>query len=240
MITRRHFLQLSSVALLESLTSKVQAHPPVPKKVVVFSGHTAKGGNKGALSCQGRYEFVYNDEVVKRLGEKSNHSLDYYPVLATSNVHLYQRPQMAQRIQADAYLEIHHDSMLQRYREQMRDVPANDQRWQEFGGFSLYYYPDNIFARQSRQLAERIADELLIFLHPDSYHYTHEGLQVVDKLRAVYSRNLYVNRHARMPSVVVECGSIVKPAEEAFLSRSETRQRLAESIAVGVRKFFNL
>jgi N-acetylmuramoyl-L-alanine amidase len=50
-----------------------------------------------------------------------------------------------------------------------------------------------------------------------------------------YYDNLAVGRTAKMPSVLVEAGVIVNPAEEARLRDPEVRRRIARALAGGAK-----
>ncbi len=53
--------------------------------------------------------------------------------------------------------------------------------------------------------------------------------------RGVHSANFYVLRRARMPSILLESGFISNPKEERMLQKSGFRDKLAETIATGIR-----
>ncbi len=236
MISRREFLV---GALAASLYPKlVVAGLGSSRKAVIFSGHTSLPGNEGALSCTGKRERYYNDAVLKEMQQQTPSGLECLFFPATENLPLKQRPVLARQKGAELYLEIHHDSLFQGHLDQMKGVPAGDPRWNDFSGFSLHYSAGKEYGKQSFRFAQLLGEEMKKVLPSDTYHHRYERMPLADPERAIYRRHLYVNEHASMPSVVLECGYIINPREEAFLSQQDTRRKIAKAISEALQNYF--
>lgn len=85
-------------------------------------------------------------------------------------------------------------------------------------GPQVFYYPGST---EGQRLAEIIQSELIRQLSPE-------------KERVAMPENYMVVRSGDMPCVIVECGFISNPTEEALLKKSAYRIRIAQAIANGV------
>jgi len=216
-------------------TCSFPEHKVPERKVIVFSGHTTIPEKMGALSCRCIPEYQYNDAVLSYL--PPGEGIEYLLVPASENISLKKRPQMAKECAADLYLEIHHDSVPQEYLDTLLQLPEDDFRWAEVRGFSLHYTEKRKVSAQSLALAESLGNELKKFLLPDFFHHRYQDFILGDAERAIYERNLYVTRTAEMPAVLVECGYIINPREERFLTQEETQQRIALALHEGIKNY---
>lgn len=249
MLTRRNLLKAIGAGTLLLATPSLagEEHPKLPveqvriqrpsepPKIIIFAGHTTLPEKQGALSCTEIPEYQYNDAILPFLPKDDG--LEYLLIPASENIPLKKRPKLAQRLGAELYLEIHHDSIPQEHLDHLRTLAAEDPLWQEVRGFSLHYTEGKLFSPQSLALAQALGDQLKEFLVPDFYHQKHQRMELLDPERAIYQRNLYVTRFALMPAVLVECGYIINPPEEAKLSREETRKQIALALHQGVKKY---
>jgi len=131
---------------------------------------------------------------------------------------------------AALFVSIHHDSVQERYL-------AAPQR---FLGYSLFVSRLNPQAARSLACATAIGREMRSAgFTPSRYHadaVLGESRPFADEENGVhFFDNLAVARTARMPSVLVEAGVIVNPAEEARLRDPAVRGTIARAIAEGVR-----
>lgn len=56
----------------------------------------------------------------------------------------------------------------------------------------------------------------------------------------VREKNLHMTRETKMPAILVECGFISSPAQEAQLRQPETQKKLARAIAAGILDYLGL
>ncbi|MBM7855452.1 N-acetylmuramoyl-L-alanine amidase [Desulfohalotomaculum tongense] len=131
-----------------------------------------------------------------------------------ATVGLYQRTEMANKINADIFISIH----------------SNANSNPEIRGTSVYFYAPSHRAELHEQLADRrrlardIQTELV------------QQLKIPDK--GVRQDNLAVLRTSAMPSVLVETAYLSNPEEERMLQDSSFRQKAAEAIARGINAYF--
>jgi N-acetylmuramoyl-L-alanine amidase len=188
-------------------------------------------GEPGVISASGRAEFEYNLELAsevkadlekaglraRMIGEKGDYSVLHYRTRAAAG--------------ADLFLSIHHDSV------RLSQLP-NAHR---FAGFSLFVSRRNPHAGRSLACASAIGSEMRAAgFTPSRYHadpVLGEDRPFADEENGVhFYDNLAVAHTARMPSVLVEAGVIVNPAEDSRMRDPEIRARIARAIAEGVAK----
>jgi N-acetylmuramoyl-L-alanine amidase len=198
------------------------------KEVAVDVGHYA--AEPGVLSASGRPEFEYNRDLalevkteleraglqVRLIGERGDYAV------------LHHRTRDAKG--AELFVSIHHDSVKERL------LPEADR----FAGFSLFISKFNPEAEKSLACASAIGAQLRAAgFTPSRYHadpVLGESRPFADEANGVHLYdNLAVGRTAAMASVLIEAGVIVNRDEERRMREPETRARIAEAIAGGVR-----
>ncbi len=130
---------------------------------------------------------------------------------------------------ADLFLSIHHDSVRLSQQPNAR----------RFAGFSLFVSRRNRHAGRSLACASAIGSEMRAAgFTPSRYHadpILGEDRPFADEENGVhFYDNLAIARTARMPSVLVEAGVIVNPAEDSRMRDPQVRARIAGAIARGV------
>ncbi|MEK6921547.1 MAG: N-acetylmuramoyl-L-alanine amidase [Nanoarchaeota archaeon] len=205
------------------------------QKVIVFSGHEQNNG--GAVSTTGVKEYVYNDVIVAQFRGLES-PLEYIMHFATENINIKQRPELAEQSGAKVYVEIHHDSVNEKDLSHAKAAGSEGQR--RYGGFSLHISPQwfyeetNTIAMGMRDCFENAG------LNPNSYHAqedTGARMQVAEE--GVYTRpGLYILRNARIPTIIVEAGSIVIPSEEMQMRKKETQESIVQCIDATLIRYF--
>ncbi|ANS74797.1 hypothetical protein AWM70_09495 [Paenibacillus yonginensis] len=84
-------------------------------------------------------------------------------------------------------------------------------------------------------------------------HYTNKNSETLAKImqkhlvqasgmadRGLKTGNLYVTKNTKMPAVLLECGFLSNPKDEAAMFSDEFQQQLAEGIAAGLKEFLGL
>ena len=200
--------------------------------VAVDVGHYA--GEPGVISASGRPEFEYNLELARRvkadlealglttrlIGERGDYAVLHYRTRDAAG--------------ASLFLSIHHDSVKERL------LP----RAAEFSGFSLFVSRGNGALDKSLACASAIGARLRAAgFSPSRYHadaVLGEDRPFADEANGVhYYDNLAVGKTARMPSVLVEAGVIVNPAEDARMRDPKVQARIARAVAEGTRQCLN-
>jgi len=181
------------------------------------------------ISASGRPEFEYNLELasltrkflresgmkVRMIGERGDYALLHYRTRDAAG--------------ADLFLSIHHDSV------RLSQQPNAHQ----FAGFSLFVSRRNRHADKSLACASAIGSEMRAAgFTPSRYHadpVLGEDRPFADEENGVhFYDNLAIAHTARMPSVLVEAGVIVNPAEDSKMRDPQVRSRIAAAIARGV------
>ncbi len=191
------------------------------KTVVISPGHGNYSNgviDPGAIGTTKRLSEVdFNTPVAIKLknkliasGAKVLMVREYEPVYTT----LYQRAQLANDNSADAFISIHGDSAPQ-------SPSAN--------GIGVYMYDGNLrltSAAQSdmrKNYAQIISDEMKRATGANS---------------TVRTANFAVLRENEVPSVLIECGFLSNPREEALLATDAYQEKLAQGMYNGLQKWF--
>lgn len=222
--------------------SKICTFPGL-KKVVIDAGHG--GRDPGAISRRGAREKEINLDIAKRLASLLRQ--DGIEVIMTRStdvfIPLQQRSAIAQRAGADAFVSIH----------------SNSSKRKTLHGFEIYYVSNTAY--DPRRASRARANKRINFTQPayasDGSESGHDTFTVsrsksialsssiarcVEKnmgvtILGVKSARFEVLKSAYMPAVLVEVGFISNAYEERRLQESFYRQRMAESIAEGIRGY---
>jgi N-acetylmuramoyl-L-alanine amidase len=127
------------------------------------------------------------------------------------------------------YVSLHHDSV----REWLLPQAT------KFSGYSLFVSRNNAHPQESLHCASAIGAEMRgIGLKTSRYHADRvvgESRPFADEENGVhYFDNLAVGRAPRMPSLLIEPGVVVNPADEERVTAPAMRRAIAAAIARGV------
>ena len=237
---------------LKSATGDTSSGPQRrgPRVVVVDPGHG--GADPGAVGKGLREKDVCLD-VAKRLAAALNKVPGYRAVISRqddSRIPLAERMRFAEREGADLFISIHVNAAPSS-RASGAEVfflsigAATDRAAAELARLENEADPDFVvqedealkgipFAVDLRQAdtllrSSRIAEVVLDVL-------TARGLA---ESRGVKQAGFAVLKSFQVPSILVEVGFISSPAERKKLKSPDQRQRLAEALASGVRRYFD-
>lgn len=219
--------------------------------VLIVSGHVKEPAsnidNSGATSYSGIFEYEFNDAVVRYFGDKTYRAsgVHYDVILASGNLGLRERVEYANIIMPELYLEIHHDAAQAEDIERARKAGEDSPLWKDMSGFSVHYSENNPFPERSKAFAQLFVDEMLMDgFKPNLYHADVEKMMCIDRFKGIYNRitpcGLYVLNNTKSPAVVIECGTIISPHEEKYLSSEETRLKIVDAINHTLVKFFKI
>ncbi|MBI5002891.1 N-acetylmuramoyl-L-alanine amidase [Candidatus Woesearchaeota archaeon] len=203
-------------------------------KVIVFSGHELNNG--GATSITGVNEYEYNDCIVAQFRELES-PLEYITHLATENIDLKKRPELAEQSDAQVYIEIHHDSVNKKDLDNAKTAGKDGQ--QVYGGFSLHI-SSKWFYEETRSIAIGMKDCFIeTGLRQNTYHAQEDTGRMQEIDEGVYERSgLYILNTAKIPTLLVEAGSIVVPEEEVFMRKRETQETIVQCIDATLIRYF--
>ena len=210
--------------------------------IVLDAGHNP---GEGAISVQGLKEVVYNDRFVAELAPALERA--GWRVALTrepgQKLDLAARPALANRLHADVFLSIHHDSAQLKY---LRAIDVGGvSAWettQSISGPSLYVSRENPRFDASLQLATRLGERLhTMGRAPNLMHaepIQGENHPLLDHDLGIYEYNrLAVLRHAKVPAVLLEVGVITDRTDEAWVADAGHRQRMIGQIVQGLTQY---
>jgi len=156
---------------------------------------------------------------------------------------LVERAARANKMHADLFLAIHHDSvpdnLIQTWEYEGQQNFYND----DYPGYALFVSYDNADRGGSLQFAGLLGKALQARGLTYTPHYTqplmgHYRRALVDPTAGVYRFDeLVVLRHTQMPAVLLEAGSIVNRQEELELATKERRGLTSAAIAAAIDDF---
>jgi N-acetylmuramoyl-L-alanine amidase len=236
--------------LLAAPAGSVAPAPAAPARIVVDPGHG--GAQEGALSPQGLFEKNIALDVARRL--KTALERDGAEVLLTRDqdvqLALADRVTFANQAKPDLFISLHLNSMpTRRLRAKLE-------------GVQTFFLSASASGEEARRVADRenadstgarapeptdtlsfiLADLTRSEAHADSARLAyaiHPRLVAASggTDHGVQQAPFYVLMGVEAPAVLVEFGFISHPEESRKLARPEYRDRLAQSIADGVRAF---
>jgi N-acetylmuramoyl-L-alanine amidase len=224
------------------------AQPACPRstfRVAVDVGHTIDV--PGALSARGMPEYAFNLQLAQQIKQTLLDAgfakttliiVDKRPPYG-----LVERAVIANRVAADLFLSIHHDSvpdnLMQTWQYDGQNQGYND----DYPGYALFVSNDNADRAGSLEFAKLLGKALQANGLQFTPHYTlplmgHYRRQLLDADAGVYRYDqLVVLRLTRMPAALLEAGSIVNRQEELELATPERRTATSTAVLAAVDQF---
>src|SRR5580704_5170582 len=204
---------------------------PSAFRVVVDVGHTLSV--PGALSARGVPEYAFNLQLAQQIKKTLvDAGFDKTVLLITAKAPtagLFERANIANRLPADLFISIHHDSvpdnLIHAWQYEGQDQQYND----DYPGYALFVSNDNADRAGSLLFGKFLGKALQARGLQFTPHYTlplmgHRRRQLLDADAGVYRYDqLVVLRYTRMPALLLEAGSIVNRQEELELATPERR-----------------
>jgi N-acetylmuramoyl-L-alanine amidase len=219
--------------------------PRAAFRVVVDVGHTLNV--PGALSARGMTEYAFNLQLAKDIKQALNDAgFDKTTLLITDKpppLGLVVRAVTANRIPADLFLSIHHDSvpdnLVHTWQYDGQDQQYND----DYPGYALFISNDNPDHAASLLFGKFLGKALQAHGLQFTPHYTlplmgSHRRQLLDADAGVYRFDqLVVLRMTHMPALLMEAGSIVNRQEELELATPERRAATSAAVVTAVEEF---
>jgi N-acetylmuramoyl-L-alanine amidase len=219
--------------------------PRAAFRVVVDVGHTLDV--PGALSARGMPEYAFNLQLGKDIKKALNDAgFDKTTLLITNKappIGLIERAVIANRIPADLFIAIHHDSvpdnLMHTWQYDGQDQQYND----DYPGYALFISNDNPDHAGSLLFGKFLGKALQAHGLQFTPHYTlplmgSHRRQLLDADAGVYRFDeLVVLRMTRMPALLMEAGSIVNRQEELELGTPERRAATSAAVVTAVEEF---
>ncbi|MGA2895089.1 MAG: N-acetylmuramoyl-L-alanine amidase [Xanthobacteraceae bacterium] len=218
---------------------------PAAFRVVVDVGHTVDV--PGAISARGAAEYGFNlalaGDIKQALVDAGFDSAALLVTSAAPPEGLIERALAANRMAADLFIAIHHDSvpdnLLQAWDYQGQDNHFND----DYPGYAIFVSNDNRDRTGSLAFGHLLGMALKARGLQYTPHYTlplmgHRRRELLDAEAGVYRYDqLIVLRMTHMPAVLLEAGSIVNRVEELQLASPEHRALTSAAVVAAVQEF---
>lgn len=214
-------------------------------RVVVDVGHTVEV--PGAISARGVPEYQFNLNLAQEVKQTLvGAGFDKTALLITTTapwMGLVERAAQANKMRADLFISIHHDSvpdyLLETWEYEGQPRHFSDR----FRGYAIFISNDNADRTGSLAFGQFLGKELQARGFQYTPHYTlplmgHRRRLLVDSKAGVYRYDaLIVLRETHMPAVLLEVGSIVNRQEELELASPKRRALASAAIAAAVEDF---
>ena len=205
----------------EAVTTAVEGLPIIRKYcIVIDAGHGGVDG--GATSCTGKLESSFNLEITLRLNDLF-HLLGYETrMIRTTDSSVYTSGEtIAQKKVSDLKERVR--IVNETENAILISIHQNTFPDGRYSGAQVFYAEDPL----SREKAQRLQDTLITYLNPGGNR------------RCKSSEGIYLMQHIQKPGVLIECGFLSNPEEEAKLGRGDYQQKLCAVIACTVCEYLS-
>jgi len=214
-------------------------------RVVIDVGHSVEV--PGAMSARGVPEYEFNLQLANRIGKDlAAAGFRQANVLVTpgpAKRSLFMRVAHAANLTADLFISIHHDSVPERFLKTWEHEGKQLRYSDYFRGHSIFMSYENAYAAASFQFAQLLGGELKRRGLQYTPHYAQAFMQerqrdLLDSDAGVYRFDqLIVLKDTRMPSVLLEAGSIINPDEEVLMSDPKHQAMIGAAVTDAVERF---
>jgi N-acetylmuramoyl-L-alanine amidase len=214
-------------------------------RVLIDVGHTNDAG--GALSARGTFEYVFNLRLASQIEQSLiDAGFDKAMLMVSTqrpNTGLFTRVALANRLNPDVLLSIHHDAVPDRMLANWEFEGAKHQYCDRFPGHSIFISRDNRDYGGSLLFGQLLGQCLKARGLQYTPHYVERYMGsrrriLVDAQSGVYRYDqLILLRHTQMPAVLLEAGSIVNRDEELVLASPERRELISAAATEAVEEF---
>jgi N-acetylmuramoyl-L-alanine amidase len=214
-------------------------------RIVVDVGHTVQA--PGALSARNVTEYDFNLRLGRQIQLRLTADGFTGSVLLVTEGEarpsLFKRVADANEFPADLFLSIHHDSVPHRFLEdwEFENMPSHFS--DRFSGYSLFVSRDNPDYDASLLFATLLGKELKVRGLQYARQYTEAFMgkyqhELVNADFGVYRYDqLIVLKETKMPSILLEAGSIINRDEELQMNSPERRDLITASVSEAVGAF---
>jgi len=214
-------------------------------RVLLDVGHSLQV--PGAFSARGVPEYDFNLRLAQGI-EKALVGAGFRSTLllvtpGPARAGLFTRVARANTWPADLVISVHHDSVPEWFLETWTHEGKQARFSDRFAGHSLFVSFENGEARASYLFAQMLGRELKIQGLRYTPHYTLPEMDwrrrdLLDPETGVYRYDqLVVLRETKVPTVLLEAGSIINRSEELLMSSPERHAKVAAAVTDAVRLF---
>jgi N-acetylmuramoyl-L-alanine amidase len=187
-------------------------------RIIIDPGHGGVDG--GATSCTGKLESTYNLEISLRLRDLF-HLLGYPTyIIRTTDTSVYTK---GDTIAAQKMSDLKERVRIvnQEDRSILISIHQNNFQDSRYSGAQVFY-PET---KYSRELAENLQSALV------------QSINLGSSRKVKKASGIYLMEHIQCPGILVECGFLSNPEEEAKLSSPGYQQKLCCVVAATVKQF---
>lgn len=218
---------------------------PAKFRIAVDVGHTVE--SEGATSSRNVPEFSFNLRLAQQVADSlKGAGFTATRLLVTegkAKPSLFKRVAVANDMDANLFLSIHHDSVPDKLLEDWEFDGKKSHFSDRFSGYSVFVSHDNADFKTSFAFAELVGKEMKARGLEYAQQYTmpimgHYQFPLLDKETGVYAHDeLVVLRKTKMPAVLLEAGSIINRDEELKMNSTERRDLISDAVVSAVKDF---
>ena len=188
--------------------------------IVIDAGHGGVDG--GAVSCTGIPESKYNLDLALRLNDVFRLIGYDTRLIRTSDVSVYTKGEtIAQKKISDLKERVR--IVNETENAVLISIHQNIFSDSRYSGAQVFY-PDDAY---SKKLAEQLQQDIVLTINPGS------------RRQCKKSTGIYLMENITKPGILIECGFLSNPQEEAKLQNKEYQQKLCCVIASAVGSFLS-
>ena len=214
-------------------------------RLLIDVGHTEEAA--GAVSARGMSEYAFNLTLARELGEElRERGFDQTAVMITegkTRPGLGARVARINKIAPDLMLSIHHDSVPDDLIQKFEYDGVTRSYSDRFAGHSIFVSAGNPHYADSVLFARTMGNEMAAHGLRYTPHYIEKLMgerqrELIDPEAGVYRYDaLLVLKNTRVPSVLLEAGSIINRGEEWKLRQAQYRAPIVSSISDAVELY---
>lgn len=213
---------LTSIVCGNRAVTVISENLPIERGIcfIIDPGHGGEDG--GATSCTGKLESAYNLEIALRLNDLM-HFLGYKTIMIrTSDISVYTKGEtIAQKKVSDLKERVRICNDTEN--ALLLSIHQNNFSDSRYSGAQVFHAATD----GSAVLAKTLQSELIRTLNPES----HRQVKKAD--------GIYLMEQIQCPGVLIECGFLSNPEEEAKLRSQEYQKQLCCVIAATVVSYAN-
>lgn len=222
-----YIIILSSMILLTSIGSKatnvVSYHTSCANRtcIIIDAGHGGVDG--GATSCTGALESAINLEIAIRLNDMLHLLGLKTQMIRTTDISVYTEGNtISQKKVSDLKERVR--IVNQTENSLLVSIHQNYYSDERYSGAQVFFAPDN----SSRELGRQLQSALVSHLNPGS------------RRQSKKADGIYLLRKINKPGILVECGFLSNPEEEAKLRNREYQLSLSCVIATSCSNYLSV
>lgn len=214
-------------------------------RLIVDVGHTPE--SPGAISARGVNEYDFNYKLAKVIESRLRDAgfIRTHLLLATGQAipSLVRRVGQANAMSADLLVSIHHDSVPEAFKTAWEFDGRKLSYSDRFKGHSIFVSADNADYQNSVAFAKLLGARLKAHGLAYTPHYKEAFMgarrrNLIDEDTGVYRYDqLLILRTTKMPSVLLEAGSIIHRDEEELMGKDEHQITIANAVTEAVGGF---